>query len=431
MRRNGWPEGFIRDYSGFGGCWRFCLLLKGVYKRGDLPAVPTTAVPSYGDVLLEVLDLPVISDTQGDHQPWLAAYADPWGGVRVQEGARILGSLTAPATMGRTETDFYSGTAYRFDRANTLTVKLSFGVLASVTEDELLERAVNVLAVWNGADAWELIQFAGAELIADTTWQLSGLLRGRRGTAHAMRDPVPAGSRVGLPLIAASQTQKEVTHNEALARLDTLAHLVLLDRDLTAPPAASDGDIYLVASSATGAWAGQEGRIACFADGFWSFYEPMTGLLAFIADEGTLAVYTSAGWKNYGALLSEVATLSQSASGAESRVCTVEEEVALWGTGTATTMVLPDRSIVLGVSSRTTETVTGVWQYHVGITGEPEKFGGYLGIAEGSTNAGVIGPQAFYADAPLLITANGDTGSFTGGKVRLAAHYFLPVVPGS
>jgi hypothetical protein len=237
--------------------------------------------------------------------------------------------------------------------------------------------------------------------------------------------------RLKLPLIAASQAQKEVTHNEARARLDALAHLVLLDRDLSAPPVANEGDSYLVASGATGAWAGQDGAIASYADGFWTFHAPVIGLLAFVADEGTLAVYTASGWKDYGALLSEVATVSQSPSGAESRICTVEEEVTLSGTSTATTMVLPDRSIVFGVSARTTEAVTGVWNYHVGIAGEPEKFGGYLGIAEGSSNAGVIGPQAFYADTPLLITANGDTGSFTGGKVRLAAHYFLPVVPQS
>jgi hypothetical protein len=34
----------------------------------------------------------------------------------------------------------------------------------------------------------------------------------------------------------------------------------------------------------------------------------------------------------------------------------------------------------------------------------------------------VIGPEGFYADTPVRITANG--GSFTGGKVRLIV-YFL------
>ena len=34
---------------------------------------------------------------------------------------------------------------------------------------------------------------------------------------------------------------------------------------------------------------------------------------------------------------------------------------------------------------------------------------------------GVIGPQAFYADTPIVLTARG--GSFTGGSVRIAIHY--------
>ncbi|WP_417691556.1 DUF2793 domain-containing protein [Roseibium sp.] len=236
-------------------------------------------------------------------------------------------------------------------------------------------------------------------------------------------------ARFHFPFIAASQAQKEVTHNEALARLDALAHLVLLDRDLTAPPAASDGDSYLVATGGSGDWAGQDGNIASYVDGAWGFYPAVLGMLAYVADEGTLAVYTAVGWKNYGALLSEVATVSRSPSGAESRIGTVEEELTLSGASVSSSIVIPDRAIVFGVSSRTTEAVTGVWQYHVGISGEAEKFGGYLGIAEGSTNAGVIGPQAFYADTPILITANGDTGSFTGGKVRVVIHTFLPIVP--
>ena len=237
-------------------------------------------------------------------------------------------------------------------------------------------------------------------------------------------------ARLNLPLIAASQAQKEVTHNEALALLDALAHLTILDRDLTAPPAAGDGDTYLVAGGASGTWAGQDGAIASHADGYWTFHAPVLGLLAYVADEGTLAVFTAAGWRNYGALLSEVATVSQSASGAESRICTVEEEMTgLSGASALTSIVIPNRAIVFGVSTRTTEAITGASSYDCGIAGEQSKFGGALGAAAGSTNAGVIGPQAFYADTPVRLTANG--GPLTGSAVKVVLHYFLPVVPGA
>jgi hypothetical protein len=83
-------------------------------------------------------------------------------------------------------------------------------------------------------------------------------------------------------------------------------------------------------------------------------------------------------------------------------------------------MVIADRMLVLAVASRTTEAIAGATSYSVGIAGEPGKFGNLLGIAKGSTNIGVIGPTAFYAPAPIRITANGE--GFTGGKVRLALH---------
>jgi ADP-ribosylglycohydrolase len=58
-----------------------------------------------------------------------------------------------------------------------------------------------------------------------------------------------------LPLIAASQAQKHVTHNEALAIADAVIHLAVISRALASPPPSpSDGDRYLIAPGAGGAW---------------------------------------------------------------------------------------------------------------------------------------------------------------------------------
>jgi hypothetical protein len=103
----------------------------------------------------------------------------------------------------------------------------------------------------------------------------------------------------------------------------------------------------------------------------------------------------------------------------------VEEELleGLSGASVETTIAIPDRAIVLGVSTRTVNAITGAVSYDCGIAGEPAKFGGSLGVAAGSTNSGVIGPQAFYAPTPIRLTANG--GAFTGGAVRVAVHYLM------
>lgn len=47
---------------------------------------------------------------------------------------------------------------------------------------------------------------------------------------------MPNTTKLGLPLLTASQSQKHVAHNEAINKLDILVQLNVLDRDLTAPP---------------------------------------------------------------------------------------------------------------------------------------------------------------------------------------------------
>ncbi len=104
-------------------------------------------------------------------------------------------------------------------------------------------------------------------------------------------------TNLALPYLEAAQSQKHVTHNEALTALDAIVMLSVLDRDLTAPPGSpSDGDRYLVAASATGAWSGQDGKIAAYQDGAWAFYSAKTGWLCYVADEAVLIVYGGSSW---------------------------------------------------------------------------------------------------------------------------------------
>ncbi|MGV6871741.1 DUF2793 domain-containing protein [Pseudochelatococcus sp. B33] len=104
-------------------------------------------------------------------------------------------------------------------------------------------------------------------------------------------------TKLRLPLLAAAQAQKHVTHNEALQRLDALLHLEVLDRDLAAPPSGPlDGDRYIVASGATGDWAGEDGHVAAWQDGVWRFFEPQIGWRAYVRDEAALYVKAAGGW---------------------------------------------------------------------------------------------------------------------------------------
>ena len=104
-----------------------------------------------------------------------------------------------------------------------------------------------------------------------------------------------------LPYLVAAQAQKHVTHNEALRLLDAVVQLSVLDRDLTAPPASpADGDRYIVASGATGLWAGWDLNVTTWVDGVWMRLVPRPGWLAWIADEAVAAAWTGTIWKLVG-----------------------------------------------------------------------------------------------------------------------------------
>lgn len=103
--------------------------------------------------------------------------------------------------------------------------------------------------------------------------------------------------RHSLPYIMPSQAQKHVTHNEAIRRLDALLHLSVKSASITSPPAGpNEGDSYIIAPNADGAWQGQELRVAAFQDGAWEIISPEEGYLVWIEDTSTLNVWHASAW---------------------------------------------------------------------------------------------------------------------------------------
>lgn len=108
-----------------------------------------------------------------------------------------------------------------------------------------------------------------------------------------------ATARLNLPYIAPLQAQKQVTYNEAMAALDQLVQPAVKSRSIAVPPGSpAEGDTYLVAPSASGAWAGKDGDFACWRDGGWRFRAPADGWLAYVIDEALLAVRQSGAWQS-------------------------------------------------------------------------------------------------------------------------------------
>ncbi len=87
--------------------------------------------------------------------------------------------------------------------------------------------------------------------------------------------------RLKLPLLAAAQAQKEVTHNEALALADIAVQAVVQSvAPASVPSSPVIGQCWVVGASPTGAWAGHAGAIAAWTSGGWRFVAPFEGMQA-------------------------------------------------------------------------------------------------------------------------------------------------------
>ena len=161
-----------------------------------------------------------------------------------------------------------------------------------------------------------------------------------------------------LPYILASQAQKHVTHNEALRLLDAMVQLSVLDRTRTAPPASpADGDRHIVASGATGLWAGWDLNVAFWVDGVWMRLVPRPGWLAWIAAEQAFVVWNGSAWD----LVGEPVDVSDAVFSLVNDADPTRKALfSLSGisTGTTRTFTLPNTSSELAILAGT-QTFTG------------------------------------------------------------------------
>lgn len=108
-----------------------------------------------------------------------------------------------------------------------------------------------------------------------------------------------ATPRWALPHLFAGQAQKEVFHNEALARIDMLLHGQAESADEDAPPLSPDeGQCWIVAEGASGSWLGQDGSVACWTGGGWRFATPRVGLSLWVVDRGHWMHFDGGDWQD-------------------------------------------------------------------------------------------------------------------------------------
>lgn len=231
---------------------------------------------------------------------------------------------------------------------------------------------------------------------------------------------MPDTPNLALTLLEAAQAQKHVTVNEALHRLDAALHASVI-RVETTPPAVVDGERFLVGAGATGDWAGRDATIAYAINSGWDFLPALEGWTVWDQARDLTLRYDGTAWGVIGGAEADGLT-------AATETATMIETVALAGATAQTAFSIPDRAVVLAVSTRVTTALAGATNFDVGVSPDGARFASQLGGNLDDANTGGGTPYMNFGAEPIVFTGRdggGAAADFTGGAVSVALHMII------
>lgn len=151
--------------------------------------------------LVRFLDLPLLQDSDDEQAGYLAIAAQNWPGEMIvyrsytTDNWQFEVSVNLSAIMGELLTDLTEGPKHIFDNGTVVEIEIFSGELGSVDELSLLN-GDNAFAVQKPSGSWEIFQAQHIELIGQRTYRLSKLLRGSKGSEHAVSETALAGATI-------------------------------------------------------------------------------------------------------------------------------------------------------------------------------------------------------------------------------------------
>jgi hypothetical protein len=219
-----------------------------------------------------------------------------------------------------------------------------------------------------------------------------------------------------LPLLQASQAQKHVMVNEAIARLDAVAQLRLEAMNLAIPPSNPiDAQAYWVPFAATDVWTGYDESIAISSNGGWVFLIPKVGWKAWVVDESIEKRFDGSAWVE----INSGGDLSGPLGSSFGLEMLEFEHVITAGSANSTIPEVPAGSMVAMVAFRVSETVVtdSATSWRFGISNSVARYGSGYSLAANSNGVAGINRSMFYYPAARQLYISPPAGNFVSGKI--------------
>jgi len=230
--------------------------------------------------------------------------------------------------------------------------------------------------------------------------------------------------RLSLPLMHSGQSQKEITHNEALILLDVLINPIVQAIGVeTVPKNPKVGQLFIIGAKASGDFANHQKKIAQKLEHSWRYIMPSRWMQVTMDKSGEKYQFDGKNW-----LPEKQPYLIKQLNGEYLRIGHLQEDIKLAGKETASNIKIPHHTIAIAVNVRVMSKIIGTDTFSIGIDDYQNRYGNKIKGAKNSTNIGMTGQLiTTWEDTAINLTADKD--QFSGGVVRLTIQYLQPHGP--
>jgi hypothetical protein len=158
----------------------------------------------------------------------------------------------------------------------------------------------------------------------------------------------------GNPELVSGQAVPETTVNEQIRGVEAGAsHYRVVDR-VTAPPGSpTDGDVYLIIATATGAFAGKENQLAIRFSTSWIYRTTIEGTTAWVMDEDAEYRYSGSAWAAATSAAAGITTSVRTVSGTSDTptIADTNGVIEFTNAGAITLTIPPNASVAFPVGT--------------------------------------------------------------------------------